>query len=150
MNEHTWIKQFHKLLPKELLIWKINDNFQGGVPDAYYAGPYGDVWVEYKYIHRLPKRPDSLIDEYPSVLQQKWLEKLNSCGKSTLVIMSSMHNCIILDHIDGQKITKKYWDSNHVNRSVAADRIIRLTLNEKADSDETEKAVDRGGGKITL
>ena len=54
MKEKDFINKVHKKLPKEIYKWKINDPFHGGVPDAFYSGPAGFAFVEYKYTQTLP------------------------------------------------------------------------------------------------
>lgn len=88
MNEHGFVRKVHKKLreAKRLKkIWKINDNFQGGVPDAYYLGETDSLWVEYKYLPRLPKRGNTLIVPGLSELQYGWLQDLQEGGKNAWV-----------------------------------------------------------------
>tara|TARA_B110000116_G_scaffold45548_1_gene37797 strand:- start:6107 stop:6538 length:432 start_codon:yes stop_codon:yes gene_type:complete len=89
MNEHTFTAAFRKKLPADIYWWKINDNFAGGVPDAFLEGTNRDLWIEFKYIKALPKRPDTLIDltnqKYLSKLQQKWLKRREAKRGDTLV-----------------------------------------------------------------
>ena len=89
MNEHTFTASFKKKLPDSIFWWKINDNFAGGVPDVFLEGEYCDLWIEFKYIKTLPKRPDTLIDltnqKYLSKLQQKWLTRRQERRGDTLV-----------------------------------------------------------------
>lgn len=89
MNEHTFTSAFKKKLPANIFWWKINDNFAGGVPDVFLEGPERDLWVEFKFIKALPKRPDTLIDltnqKYLSKLQQLWLKRRHDKRQDTLV-----------------------------------------------------------------
>jgi hypothetical protein len=57
VNEHSFIKSFHKKLDPSIKIWKIYDPYQGGVPDALLFGCAGQMlFVEYKYVKALPKK----------------------------------------------------------------------------------------------
>ena len=57
MNEHTFIKAFHKKLDPRIRVWKIYDPYQGGVPDALLFGCAGQMlFVEYKYKKHCPKK----------------------------------------------------------------------------------------------
>lgn len=88
MNEHGFVRKVHQKLKADKRlrkIWKINDNFQGGVPDAYYLAEAGDLWVEYKYIPRLPKRGTTLIVPDLSELQYGWLRDEQECGNMAWV-----------------------------------------------------------------
>lgn len=88
MNEHGFVRKVHKKIrdTKQMKkVWKVNDNFQGGVPDAYYLGPADDLWVEYKYISCLPKRSTTKIYPGLSALQHDWLSNLLLSGKQAWV-----------------------------------------------------------------
>lgn len=90
MNEHGFVRKVHKKLreAKRLRkIWKINDNFQGGVPDAYYLAEKDDLWIEYKYLPKLPKRSTTLIVPDLSELQHRWLRDEQECGNNAWVVM---------------------------------------------------------------
>lgn len=57
MNEHSFIKAVHRQLPKHIKVWKIIDDFHGGVSDVAYFGMDGKVlFVEYKFQPTLPVR----------------------------------------------------------------------------------------------
>ena len=87
MIESKYTASIHKLLPKTIYKWKINDNFQGGVPDAYYSGHGGDLWIEYKYLQKLPKRTDTLIVPQLRSLQIRWLNDRSAEGRNCLVVV---------------------------------------------------------------
>ena len=61
MNESDMTSRINTLVrgptPDEMFAWKINDRFNAGIPDAFYEGPAGFLWVEYKLVKRktLPK-----------------------------------------------------------------------------------------------
>ena len=84
MNEHGFIKAVHRHIPSEVYRWKIHDTYTGGVPDAFYCGPAGSLWVEYKYI-KLPKRKTTVVTFGLSELQQIWLTKMAGYGQTTLL-----------------------------------------------------------------
>ena len=88
MNEHGFIRSIHRRLPSDLEVWKINDNYKGGVADAYYSGDEGDLWVEYKFV-KLPKRDSSKVDFGLSALQIDWLTKQANRGRQVAVIIGS-------------------------------------------------------------
>ena len=87
MNEHSYIKAVHRLLPPELFKWKIHDSFVGGVPDAMYAGPSDILFVEYKYVPKLPKRDTTKIRTTLSAQQVLWLNKMDDFGKKVAVVV---------------------------------------------------------------
>jgi len=77
MNEHGFVKSVHRTLNQlgSIYYWKIAAKFQNGVPDAYYSGPGGDLWCEYKYV---PSGRKIKI----SALQRLWLEGRSSEGRT--------------------------------------------------------------------
>ena len=98
MDEHSFIRAVHKLLPADplLLTWKINDQFTGGKPDCYYCGTREDLWVEYKFIKALPKRDKTKITIDLSQLQIDWLSFLDRCNRSVWVVVGAPKQAVIL------------------------------------------------------
>lgn len=97
MNEHSFIRSIHNKLPIDVYTWKINDNFQGGVADAYYSRIMGgDMWIEYKYLKALPKRPDTPVKLGLSALQHEWLNARLLDGRTVSVIVGSPEGALIL------------------------------------------------------
>lgn len=90
MNEHGFVRKIHKKLRETgqlKKIWKINDNFQGGVPDAFYLAERGSLWVEYKYLPVLPKRDSTIVVPDLSELQFGWLADLQASEKQAWVVV---------------------------------------------------------------
>ena len=56
MNESQYTQAVMRNIPNTILKWKINASFAKGVPDAYFSGDDRDIWVDFKYLHKLPKR----------------------------------------------------------------------------------------------
>ena len=78
MNEHNFVRSIHNKLKGKVHIWKINARFANGVPDAWYSGPAGDLWVEYKW------------GKYDvSALQQKWLTDRHAEGRRCWLVIGS-------------------------------------------------------------
>ena len=101
MNEHGFVRSVHRQLSPDVFVWKINDKFAGGVPDAFYAGPARCLFVEYKYI-KLPKRPTTLVRTGLSEQQKLWLNRMLTLGKPVAVVLGSN---------EGHIITTKNWDT---------------------------------------
>lgn len=89
VNEHSFIRAVHRHLSSDVFHWKIHDKFAGGVPDAMYVGPAGVLFVEYKYLKSLPKRPQTPVKINVSPLQTAWLQRIEQ-HKLTNV------NCIVV------------------------------------------------------
>jgi hypothetical protein len=87
MNEHGFIKSVHRYLPPDVFIWKIHDTFAGGVPDAFYAGPAGILFVEYKYVKKLPARNTTALKTTLSAQQALWLDRMVNCKQHAALVI---------------------------------------------------------------
>lgn len=129
MNEHSFIRSIHRKLPKEIFTWKINDNYAGGVADAYYSGFKDDVWIEYKYV-TLPKKDTSKIKLGLSPLQIHWLKEQYARGRNVAVVIGSPEGNIILrqpHEFEQESITKAHFSSNTVDKAQVISFIIGIT-----------------------
>ena len=95
MNEHSFIKSVHRALDSQVYAWKTNVRFNNGIPDAWYSGPAGDVWVEYKW---LPKTPTRHFTPSLSALQRKWLNDRHQEGRTVAVIVGCPDGAVILEN----------------------------------------------------
>jgi hypothetical protein len=96
LDEHGFIRYIHSKLPPALRKWKIHDTFAGGVPDAYYLGPSGPLWVEYKYVKTLPKRSTTLVSTCLTENQRLWLDDLHRCKQPCALVIGSGTRAVIL------------------------------------------------------
>ena len=96
MNEHSFIKSIHRFLPSELYRWKIHDTYTSGVPDSFYAGPAGILFVEYKYIKKLPAKDTTQLKTTLSPLQIQWLNRMDGFGQQTAVIVGCEDTAVTL------------------------------------------------------
>lgn len=74
MTEHSFIRSIHRKLPKEIYTWKIHDTYAGGIPDAFYAGPAGILFVEYKYVRKSTAKESLKIPFEISPVQVQWFD----------------------------------------------------------------------------
>lgn len=134
MNEHSYIRSIHRLVTKrapDLYVWKINDNYQGGVADAYYSGER-DHWVEYKYIPALPKRPETIVKLDLSPLQRDWLESRAKEGRTVAVIIGSPLGSVIFPGLAWQNnITTADFISSTVDNSAVVAYILGASSNHR-------------------
>lgn len=104
MNEHSFIRSIHRRLPKDIYAWKIHDSYQGGVADAYYSRRGGrDIWIEYKYVPKLPKRPQTPVQLKLSELQKDWLRERHMDGRTVSVVIGSPAGSLILPGITWER-----------------------------------------------
>jgi hypothetical protein len=70
---------------------------QNGVPDCYFSGSAGDLWVEVKYV-KAPKRNTTLFGANLSDLQLKWLNDRYKEGRNVGVILgTNIGSCIMVN-----------------------------------------------------
>lgn len=90
MHESDRIQAVHRYLNKDhLVVWKIADPYHRGVADAYYSGPKGDLWIEYKSQALNKRRPTV---PRVSTLQDNWLSKQHGHGRSVWVVLFTDKN----------------------------------------------------------
>ena len=107
MTESGFTQSIMRKLDKRVYKWKIMNMMQNGVPDCYFSGPAGDLWVEVKYI-TAPKRDTTKIIPNLSPLQLKWLEERANEGRNVAVLIGSNIGSTILEgkYFDGY-LTRK-------------------------------------------
>lgn len=129
MNEHSFIKSVHRYLPLDLFKWKIHDTFAGGVPDSFYAGPAGILFVEYKYVKKLPKRDSSILKTSLSPQQIQWLNRMTDFNQRAAVVIGCEDTAIILENkIWESPLTKLYYVQRAVPRKAVAEWIASVCL----------------------
>jgi hypothetical protein len=92
-DEHSFVRKVHRYLPDEVYKWKINARFVRGVPDAWYSGPGGDLWVEYKYLSRTPAHA---FTPQLSAHQAKWLRERHNEGRQVAVVVGCPQGSVVL------------------------------------------------------
>lgn len=111
MNESSRISAVHKFIPKDLIKLKIRTLGNNGIPDAYYAGPKRELWIEYKQ-ERMPVRTTTLITPSLSALQRDWCTKRSTFDPHSLwVVVFTLGGHFILKNADdwGQG----FWPIKH-------------------------------------
>ena len=107
MNEHGFVKSITRKLPKEIYVWKIQAMMNNGLPDLYFSGIAGDLWLEVKFI-KLPKRDTTLIKPGLSELQLNWLTKRYKEGRSVALLIGSDEGCYVQQHPSFDKPINKH------------------------------------------
>lgn len=97
MKEADFTRSIMRKLPPEIYRWKIMNMMQNGVPDCYFSGSAGDLWVEVKYV-KAPKRNTTLFGANLSDLQLKWLNDRYKEGRNVGVILgTNIGSCIMVN-----------------------------------------------------
>jgi len=122
MNESTYTRSVNKHLPASVYSWKVSDRFTAGIPDAWYSGLQCDLWIEFKYLHKMLR---SKVKPKLSALQSKWLGERYTQGRNVAVVVGSPQGAIIYEYGEWDNgkepedlITKKQlaaWITNKVN-----------------------------------
>lgn len=87
MTENTFWQSLRKKLVPRVYALKLNLRFIKGVPDAWLSGSQEDLWIELKYLQKLPPIVD--CTKLLTVLQQDWLESRHREGRNTAVLVGS-------------------------------------------------------------
>jgi hypothetical protein len=90
--ETTYIEGVHKHLTQSYYE-KMNNAFRSGTPDVWYSGHLGELWIEYKFIERIPKNAE-ILPEVTS-MQAKWLANRLAEGRNVAVVVGSPEGGVI-------------------------------------------------------
>jgi len=101
MNESGFIQKVRGGLSKLIHKEKFSDKFKAGIPDCWYSGPRGDLWVEYKY-SVYPHRKPNL-----SKHQQQWLKNRHLEGRNVAVIVGTTKGAVIYPGIEWMNYKNK-------------------------------------------
>jgi len=128
MNEHSFIKSVHTNVSRDVFVWKILDKYQGGVPDTFYSGPSGYLFIEYKYQTKLPKKSTTKIKIALTELQRTWLSRAQSHRHLTYIVLGSPAGVYITDDITEKEITKKRLVEESITKKEFISRIEMVCL----------------------
>lgn len=90
--ENVYIGSIHKKGPF-VYHEKMNNPYHSGTADVWYSGITGDLWVEYKYLPKIPKRTEVLPACTP--LQLKWLGNRLDEGRNVAVVLGTPEGGVI-------------------------------------------------------
>lgn len=77
---------------------KMNNPYRSGTPDVYYSGSRSDLWVEYKFLPRIPVTKRIYPDLSPQ--QEIWLRRRHDEGRQIRVIVGCPDGGVILSIYD--------------------------------------------------
>ena len=131
MNEHSFIRSIHTDMSSEMFVWKIADKYQGGVPDTYYSGPFGYMYIEYKYIQNIPKRSTTKVKVTLTELQRSWLRRAQSHNHLAYTVIGSSAGVYITQDPDLVYVTQENLISESIPKKIFIDRIERVCTRGK-------------------
>lgn len=103
--ENRFIGSVHRHLSRTYAE-KMSNAWRAGTPDVWYSGVRGDLWIEYKYIARIPRSAEILPDLTPR--QKRWLNNRFDEGRNVAVVLGTRTGGVIyrnkewmcpLDHV---------------------------------------------------
>jgi len=100
--ETTFSKGVLAHIPRNVYHMKNNNPYLGGVPDLWFSGSSADLWVEVKYLPRVPWRDSVVPTELLSKLQAQWLERRHREGRQVAVIIGCPDGGVVLPGITWQ------------------------------------------------
>lgn len=146
--ENQFISGVHKYLPQCVYHVKMNNPYVGGIPDVWYSGQAGDLWIEYKYIPRVPQRGS--VTAALSVLQEHWLQERHQEGRSVGVIVGCPTGGVYYSALQWQTPVPALEFVNRIqSRADLAARISALVLGETYGDQIRSRAVPPAGNKAS-
>ncbi len=96
--ETTFYTAVNKHLPREVYRVKMNNPYVGGIPDFWYSHAK-DMWIEYKFIPRVPQRGAVVPTKLLSALQADWLRERHEEGRSVGVVIGCPTGGVVLPEL---------------------------------------------------
>jgi hypothetical protein len=142
--ETTFTGSVHKYLPPEGTLHreKMNNPYRGGTADWWYSGFLADLWIEYKFVSRLPTHAEVRPDL--SERQAKWLHRRYQEGRNVAVIIGCKTGGIILRALSWeQAIPIEEFRERLIDRPAIAHWIQMQTLGRMQDGVPTQGCSSR-------
>lgn len=89
----------HKLLPRSIHREKMHNVYRGGTADVWYSGNLSDLWIEYKWVTKLPKKTFVYPFLLLSPLQQQWLKGRHEEGRNVAVILGTPEGAWVFEGV---------------------------------------------------
>lgn len=90
--ENTFIAGVHRHLP-QTYFEKMNNPWRSGTADVWYSGDRGDLWIEYKFIEKLPRSEEIIPNLTPR--QRQWLNNRHDEGRNIAVVLGTHDGGVI-------------------------------------------------------
>ncbi len=130
--ENSFITGVHKFLPPSKILHreKMNNPYRGGTADWWYSGNLCDLWVEYKFLPRVPQRGDMTPERYGlTALQLDWLHRRHVEGRNVAVIVGTPKGGVIMRDLAWEThISPIKFTAGILERRALADWITQQTL----------------------
>lgn len=131
--ENTFRVSVHRYLSRDLHHEKMNNPYSSGTPDDWYSGTKADLWVEFKYLPRVPSRavvwPANPNQKMLSRLQLNWINRRCVEGRNVAVVIGCPDGgVILLDQEWNQQFTADEFRNRLVPRQDIAQWIEQTTM----------------------
>ena len=133
--ENTFRGGVHKYLPRELHHEKMNNPYSSGTADDWYSGSKADLWVEYKFLPKIPQRANVWLvnpdvkKPMLSKLQELWLRGRHVEGRAVAVIIGCPEGGIILRNLQWERsISPQTFKDNLLSRKELALWLVKETM----------------------
>ena len=85
-----------------------------GIPDCWYSGSSGDLWIEYKYLKTAPKKCTPGLSEN----QKKWLRERYHEGRNVAVVVGTLNGAVLFRDLTWE--TQQPINNTMTTRELAA------------------------------
>jgi len=92
----------------------MHNAYRRGAADTWYSGFAGDLWVEYKFVRKLPVRAPLRIYKLLEPLQLRWLNARYDEGRHVAVVLGVEAYAYIFED--------RAWNSTDVTRANIVER----------------------------
>lgn len=107
---------------------KMNNPYSSGTADSWYSGKGGDLWIEYKFLPRIPQRGSVSPTKLLSALQLQWLTERYEEGRNVAVVIGCpTGGVLLLDRLWEVELTAAKFTSLIRSRSDLASWIKEQT-----------------------
>lgn len=128
--EARFVSSIHRYLPKNLHHEGMANPYRSGTPDDWYDGPAGDLWIEYKYSEKIPKRLDlraQTTSPKLSKLQERWLRARHLNGRNVAVVVGFKEGGVIMRDLEWEK----EWSKEDLQKRIKTRKEIAIWITEQ-------------------
>jgi len=131
--ENTFRASVHRYLPETVQHDKMNNPYSSGVADDLYCGNRADLWIEYKFLPKIPVRAEVDPSKLLSSLQALWINEkykriVGSRERQIAVVVGCPDGGVVFaDQSWMHAISAKAFREKLVSRRELAQWIVQLT-----------------------
>jgi hypothetical protein len=105
--ENSFRASVHRYLCSSVYQEKMCNPYRGGTPDDWYSGPVADLWIEYKFLSKIPVRVDVELlkgkEPMLSHLQADWLRERLKEGRNVRVVVGCPEGGVIFADLEWEQ-----------------------------------------------